>query len=348
MIARFTTILLVTLVLCAPKPLAAQDSTWSKVDTSILNTIDTTALYDSIMNELRMLGLVDYQRKSMVDFNVGIANGSFALQNKNYEVSTNHVFLNTGIGYYHKSGLSLIGGANFTNDQNRFTMYQAFVAPGYDFQNKSVAAGISYFHYFNKKDLSFYVSPLVNEFYTYFVYKKWWLQPKVAFDYGWGTYDQLAFIKTIDTVRYRRFAPIVRYLSKQDGTSQVDDISAIFTLRHDFVFSAKTNHKVVFRYTPSVTLLAGTSRYGTNTPLNAVNAPRMANITAVKLFKEMYSPAFAPPPAKFEAQNFTITNYGIMHAGKFYVQGQMMFSYIIPKSHSKWNFYYNIGCGINL
>ena len=322
----------------------AQDSSFTQVMTGI----DTTAFYDSIMAELRALGLVGGSRKSFLDINAGIGNGSFALQNNNFNVSTSHIFYNTGIGYYHKSGLSISSGFNFTNDQGSFKMFQAYVSPAYDYQNKNVAFGIAGFKYFNEKDLNFYVSPLVKEIYSYVVYKKWWLQPKLAIDYAWGTYDELAAIKTIDTVRYRRFAPIVRYLSKQNTLAKVSDLAFIFTLRHDFIATPKNNYKQFFRYTPSVLILAGTSTFGTNTPLNSLNSPRLATNTDVQFFRRLYESSLQPPASKFQFQNFNITQSAAYYFSKLYIQGQLVLSYIMPASQSRWNVFYNIGTGINL
>lgn len=335
---------LTLIVLAFAGNVKAQDTTLTQVMTGI----DTTAFYDSIMAELRALGLVGGERRSFLNVNASIGNGSFALQNNNFKVRTDHVFYNTGIGYYHKSGLSFSSGFNFTNDQGTFKLFQVFLAPSYDYQNKNVALGITGFKYFNQKNLSFYVSPLVNELYTYVVVKKWWLQPKLALDYAWGTYDELAGIKSIDTMRYRRFAPIVRYLSKQNSMAAVSDFSLILTLRHDFVVMPKAYSRRFFRYTPAVTLLAGTSTYGTNTPMNSLSGPRLATNPTVQLFRSIYESSLQPLESKFRFQNFNITQSAAYYFNKMYVQGQLVFSYIMPAAQSKWNVFYNIGAGINL
>lgn len=329
----------------AGSPLArSQDTSFSQ----LLSGIDTTAMYDSLLQELRMLGLTGAGAKSFFDVNVGLGNGSFALQNGTVDVKTNHIFYNTGFGYYHKSGLSVSGGINVTNDSGSLTLYQGYVSPSFDYQSKNVAFGLSYFHYFNKQDLSFYVSPLVNELYTYVVLKKGWLVPKLAFDYGWGTYDQLDNLKYIDTVRFRRFAPIVRYLSKQESTANVHDFSVMLSVRHDFTSKSAGSSSHYFRYTPSLLLLAGTSTYGTNTPLGSLNGPRMSNLTNVQLFKELYGTAFTPPEDEFAFQNFNISQSAMYTMGKWYLQALLTFSYIIPKAQSRWNTYFNITTGISL
>ncbi len=313
-----------------------------------LAAIDTTALYDSLLQELRLLGLTGPRPKSFFDVNVGVGNGSFALQNASFDVETDHLFYMTGFGYYHKSGLSLSGGLNLTGETGKASLFQGFVAPAYDYQSKSIATGISYFHYFNKKDVSFYVSPLVNELYSYLVFKKGWLVPKLAFDYGWGTYNQLDNLKLVDTVRYRRFAPIVRYLSKQEGTARINDFSVMFSVRHDFIWRPTGTKAQYFKYTPSIMLLAGTARYGTNTPLASLSGPRMANMTIVQLFTELYGSAFAPVEDAFALQSFNISQMAMYGVGKWYVQGMLTLSYFVPKEQSKWNAFFNVTTGISL
>ena len=339
---------LLLLALCsllARAPLHAQDTS------SVLSDavgIDTTAFYDSILHELRTLGLLGNGRRSFVDVNAGLGNGSFALQNQGTEVQTGHLFFNTGVGYYHKSGLSLSSGFNFTSDQGRFTLYQAYVSPSYDYQSHSVAFGFSAYRYFNQPDLSFYVSPLVNELYGYVAYRKWWLQPKLAIDYGWGKYDELEALQFIDTNRYRRFAPVVRYLSRQERMATVSDFSLLLTLRHDFLTSSRRHHLHTFRYTPSITVLAGTSQYGTNTPLSSLSGPRLAANTSVQLFRQWYETALTPPPASFQLQNINISQSAAAYLGKLYLQAQLVFSYTLPAERSGWTVFYNLGTGINL
>lgn len=339
----FVTGIIAVCLFFSPAAKAQQDTA---IDYAALG-VDTTALYDSLLNELRMLGLAGASKKSYFDVNVGMGNGTFALQNASFDVSTNHIFYNAGLGYYHKSGLSVSAGANFTNSNGSLSVYQQYISPAFDFRNKKVAAGISYFHYFNKKDVDFYISPLVNELYAYTVLKKSWLQPKLALDYAWGQYDELEGLKFIDTVRYRRFAPIVRYLSRQQRIANVSDFSIMFSVRHDFIHTSEKHPKLFFRYTPSLLVLGGTATYGSNTPLNSLNGPRMTNLTNVQYFQSLYGDAFTPPSTSFALQNFNITNAAMLGVGAFYIQGQLTLSYIIPKAQSRWNTFFNLTTGVS-
>lgn len=343
MLKLIASALLAAALLLAPPSKAQCDSS-----AFYLATIDTTALYDSLLQELQMLGLAGKGPKSYFDINVGFGNGNFAWQNAALAQNTGQLFYTGGLGYYHKSGLSLSGGANLTNNNGKASIYQSYISPAYDFRNRKLATGISFYRYFNQQDLSFYLSPLVNELYSYFTLRNTWLQPKLAVDYAWGTYDELAGLQFIDTVRFRRFAPIVRYLSRQNRIANVSDLSLMFSLRHDFIATAKDGSDRFFRYSPSVLLLAGTATYGTNTPLNSLTGPRMTNLTNVRLFNELYGQAFTPPDQQFSLQNLNITNAAMLGIGKWYLQGQLVLSYLIPKAQSGWNVFFNLTTGFTL
>jgi hypothetical protein len=330
-------------LLLAPPSNAQSDSS-----AFYLATIDTAALYDSLLQELRMLGLAGRRPQSYFDINVGLGNGNFAWRNAALSQHTGQLFYTGGLGYYHKSGISLSGGVNLTNNNGNASIYQSYISPAYDFRNRKLATGISFYRYFNQRDLSFYVSPLVNELYGYFALRKNWLQPKLAIDYAWGTYDELAGLQLIDTVRFRRFAPIVRYLSRQNRIAKVSDLSLMFSLRHDFVTTAKDGSDRFFRYSPSVLLLAGTATYGTNTPLNSLTGPRMANLTNVQLFTGMYGQAFTPPNQQFSLQNLNITNSAMLGIGKWYLLGQFVLTYLIPREQSGWQVFFNMTTGLTL
>ena len=51
----------------------------------------------------------------------------------------------------------------------------------------SFSTGISFSKYISKDSLSFYTTPIQNEFFAYFSYKKWWLRPSISVSYGWGS-----------------------------------------------------------------------------------------------------------------------------------------------------------------
>ena len=91
-------------------------------------------------------------------------------------------------GYYHKNGLGLTTTGYIVNDKKNMNFYQFSISPSYDYlQHKDLATGISFTKFFTKDSLPFYTTPLQNELYAYFTYRKLWIKPTIAASYGWGS-----------------------------------------------------------------------------------------------------------------------------------------------------------------
>ena len=258
---RFSGILVTVCLIClAPFSAMAQETEdWIR---------DSTAMYDSLLTELMMLGLLEKPYQSFFDVNAGLGNGAYALQSKNGATASNTLLYNAGAGYYHKSGFSVSGGVNMGNDGVKTGIMQGFVSPAFDVYGDKVRAGINFFRYFNNPETEMYLSPLVNEFYGYFEYKKWYLQPKLAVDYGWGTMEGLETITRLDTVRQNRRNVVVRRISEEIKTVSFPwDLSFIFTLKHDYYPHLGKKRML---YTPAISVVAGTGRYGTNLAVNSI------------------------------------------------------------------------------
>src|SRR5215510_3371012 len=117
------------------------------------------------------------------------------------------------------------------NDKENMNFYQFSLSPSFDYlKNKDLATGIAYTKFFTKDSLPFYTTPLQNELYGYFTYRKWWLKPTVALSYGWGSRtDYQEREELIQDLRLRR-SGITRINSKES----ISDFSVITSLRHDF------------------------------------------------------------------------------------------------------------------
>lgn len=326
-----------------PQKAVAQDSAayW-------LNTIDTAALYDSLLQELRTLGLVKKQGGSFFDVNAGISNGSFALRNSAAGSATSTVFGNMGMGYYHRSGFSLSAGINTSSGNGTFQVFQGYLSPAFDWRKKTFSTGISYYRYFNRDNLNFYLSPLVHEIYGYFLWKKSWLQPKLALDYGFGTTEQVQGLTSIDTIRNKRLASFVRNLSARPRLSRVSDFSIQASVRHDFISLNKKHRTRFFRYTPGLMLLLGTGTYGTNAPMGSLNGPLFENMTGSRVLHELNKNPFLEQEVSIGLQNLSLMQVAAYHAGAFYVQGQLNFTYLFPKAQSGWRGYFNLTAGLTL
>ena len=158
-----------------------KDSSLTKRESPI---IDTSINYGDITFD----DLAEFLDSILSPHNYILA--AFSVQKGFYDYKTkNDVFLEPirkmsitpMFGYYNKTGLGITGMGSFVNDQNTLKFYQMAVSPSYDYlENKYFATGISYTRYFTKDSLPFYTSPLQNELYAYFTYRKWWVKPMVG------------------------------------------------------------------------------------------------------------------------------------------------------------------------
>ncbi len=167
------------------------------------HTTDTVAVMDSaaILKEMMDL-LEDTKPVSYINADITLGNRLYSTQNKslNAKQANNSMLVYTPtIGYFHKSGFNVTAGANFLNDPAKgFTNSQSSLSGGYDLPgNDDIAAGISYTRYFVKDSYSAYASPIQNDLYASFMYKKSWLNPGVALGYSTGFYNTARRVDTV-------------------------------------------------------------------------------------------------------------------------------------------------------
>lgn len=166
----------------------AQDTTMINESTSL----DTAA----ILNDLRALFDSAAAPSSYALVTVGMGNRIFSVRNNQLnarQAEASQLVFNPSVCYFHKSGFSLSAGSNLTNDRsNGFRPTQYSITPAYDFNgHKNVAFGVSYSRYIPTDKFSVYASPVQNDWYAYVAYRKWWLQPGVAFGYSNGQYREI-------------------------------------------------------------------------------------------------------------------------------------------------------------
>ena len=111
--------------------------------------------------------------------NIGIGNRLFSSKNNalnaKQEISSTLIY-SPSLAYYHKSGFNINAGANLLNDGERFGVNQYSVTPAFDLAgNKNFAVDISYTHYFVQDKFSKFSSPIQDDFFSSFSYKKIWL-----------------------------------------------------------------------------------------------------------------------------------------------------------------------------
>lgn len=289
---------------------------------------DSIAFVDSIRAELAILfGLDSLQyHYSFTDINVGIGNGFFSPKKSVVANSQSRTYYSAGAGYYHKSGLNISLQSSFIPDNNRFSLYQTVVSPGYNFtKSKKIGFGVSYFHYFIKDSLSFQTSPLLDEFYGYVKYKGGWLSAKLGIDYAFGK----------EVLRPRPNFPNFTV------TNKASDFTLFASADHSFVFEKLFNKADYFNLTPSITLIAGTSNYGTNLNFGKV----IRNTTLLNRLQQSQSQSGS---TGFQMQSLSFTINSEYDLSKFYIQPQLLLNYTLPKAQSRFNLMYNLAIGVTL
>lgn len=314
-----------------------KDTALRSFDPSLLDTtLDYNALFDEMTAFLDSISAPHNYTLAAVTFNNGYFN--YISKDNSLLNAEKKLTVTPALGYYHKSGVGLTGTASFVGNENKFNFYQLALSPSFDYlSNKKYATGFAYTRYFTKDSLPFYTSPLQNELYGYFTYRKWWFKPMVALSYGWGSrsdYQQRE--EYITSLRLRPTG-----YTRINTTESVSDFSMIFSVRHDFYWLDVISNKDHIRVTPQLTFTSGTQKFGFNQSSNTYatvvrsGANELYSTENVYLDNKLY---FQPLSLTF----FLRTEYAI---GKFYVQPQFVVDYYFPATDHALSSFFSLSAG---
>jgi hypothetical protein len=124
-------------------------------------------------------------------------------------------------------------------------------------------------------------------------------------------------------------------------TNKASDFTLFGSVDHSFVFEKLFNKDDYFNLTPSITLIAGTSNYGTNLNFGKV----IRNTTLLNRLQQSQSQSGS---TGFQMQSLSFTLNSEYDFSKFYIQPQLLLNYTLPKAQSRFNFMYNVAIGITL
>lgn len=288
---------------------------------------DSLAFIDSLRTELRLL-FASKTSMSFADVNVSIGNGYFTPRKNNPKYnSISKSLYSFNSAYYHKSGLGISFTGQFIYDVSKINMYQAAMTASFDYlKGKDMGFGISYTHFFIKDSLSYYTSPLKNDFYAYVTLKNKWLQPTLAFDFSNGTQK--------DYLQYSPRRPGILV------ASNVSDFSMLFSLQKEIDFNSIFSNDDMLTFAPSIMLTAGTFKYGPNLPVGnlPINIQRAyyANVNT------------SSTTSSFKVQSISTILMLEYNIGMLYLRPQLFLDYTIPKETSGWNSIYNFTLGLIL
>ncbi len=330
-------LLVILIVLTGIQNVQAQKDTTNK--NAIYSDID----YDELFNELDdfLDSLTKPRSFAIVNMSVGNRIFNFKSASSTNLYSDKKLSFSPSVGYYNKNGLGANIATAIIKENNGFNAYQFLATASYDYlKNRSFLTGISYTRYFTKDSLNFYTSPLQNEVFSYFSYRRSFLKPSLFASYGWGSRTE------VEEREDKIISKIKRGRGNRNNGGIIDDIfvEEITTKEHirDFNLSLSLSHDfywldVLFsddhvRFTPQVSFSAGTQNFGfnQNTTVNSNKRILDGNV--------LFSPESYSLDAKTKFQPLSLTTFlkSEFSMNKFFFQPQLMFDYYLPEADQKF------------
>lgn len=297
---------------------------------------DTTAILDSLLKDFDLYLDSLVGRKSFFTINTAIGTGFFSFNDKNtVTVNTEKkLIFSPSVGYYHKSGLG-VSAAGYALLSKGMNFYQYSFSPSFDVIKKKFSTGIAYTRYITKDSLDFYTTPIQNEVFAYFSYKKWWVRPTLSLSYGWGSKEESELREAPWRLRLLRN----RYYVK--NVTSIRDFSATVSVRKDIDWYSVLAKADNVTLTPIVMLNAGTQTFGFNTSYSYNFSPVRAN--SLPSNKEISD------NTQFALQSACFALRGSFIKGRFLLQSQVLFDYFLQDldDASKLSTVYSITAGIS-
>jgi hypothetical protein len=313
--------LLITLASSAQKPAKQTD-----IDSSFAD-LD----YDDLFNELDLLLDSLTAPRNFALFNVAVGHNYFNYQSKSTYLleSSKQLTYSPSLAYYSKTGLGISASTVIMNDGVNLNPYQLNVTGSYDYlRNPKFITGVALTRFFSKDSLPFYTSPLKNEIYSYFTYRKFWLKPSVAVSYGWGSRNE--YEEREEYITSMRLS--LRGYTRVDTRESVNDFNVIGSVRHDFYWLDVLGKRDYVRVTPQIVFTSGTQKFGFNqTSSTYATLPRtganvLYNSDQVYLDDQLY---FQP----LSLSTYLKAEYSI---GKFFIQPQLILDYYFPANEKNF------------
>ncbi len=318
---------------------STKDTTILPADNSFL--IDTTIDYSELFQDFDAFMDSILSPHSYFLATLSMGKGFYNFENKSTSdiSTTKKLTYSPTLAYYHKSGLGITTMGYVVDDGNNMNFYQGAISPSYDYlKNKALATGFSYTRFLTKKDLPFYTTPLQNELYAYFTYRKSWIRPTISASYGWGSRsDYTEREEQILDLRLRRRG--FTYINTEESIS---DFSLITSVRHDFYWLDVFTFKDHIRFTPQVSFTSGTQNFGFNqkssTYVNVIRTNSSVLYNSENIFLD--------DQLKFQPLALTLFLRGEYSIGKFFIQPQYTMDYYFPANNNNFNsiFSLNVGC----
>jgi hypothetical protein len=307
--------------------------------------IDTSMDYDDLLSDLDLFLDSILAPRSYFLTSLSMSQGYFNYTTRN-SLRTRQVqklIWSPSLGYYAKSGFGVTLTGYMVYDSTHLNLYQVSISPSFDYlKNRDLAAGISFVKYFTRDSLTFYTSPLQNEISGYFIWRKSWLRPGITASYARGnrteyTKREIIYKKLVATATANGTIRDIDTISIFTANKEsIVDFSMAASLRHDFYFLNIFSNKDHIRFTPLLSLSAGTQKFGFNQTTSAFGNARanvLNNTRSLSLQQ------------KFRVLSMTLYLRSEYSLGKFFFQPQVLFDYYFPAENKKFSTLFSLNTG---
>lgn len=324
-----------------PAQNSTADTAINPVGLTDISLIDTTIDYDAFFRDFDEFMDSILSPRSYFLLSMSAGKGFYNFENKStYDISTaKKMTWSPTVGYYNKSGLGITLNGYIVDDGVNMNFFQSAVTPSFDYlRNKDFATGISFTKFFTRDSVPFYTTPIQNELYAYFTYRKWWLRPMLALSYGWGSrndYEEREVL--IQDLRLRRRG--FTYINTEE---KVSDFSVMASVRHDFYWLDVLANKDHIRFTPQLSFTSGTQKFGFN-QTSATYATSIRSTSNVLYNTDNF---YLDDQLKFQPLSLTLFLRGEYNIGKVFIQPQVAFDYFFPATEKRFNSLFSLNAGI--
>jgi hypothetical protein len=302
-------------------------------------TIDTTLDYDELFRDFDafMDSILTPRSYTLATLNMGKGYYNFVSKGGVVETSKKLTY-QPMLGYYHKNGLGVTATGYIADDGQNLNFFQGSITPSFDYlQNRNIATGVSFTKFITKDSLPFYTTPLQNELYAYFTYRKWWVKPTISVSYGWGSRsDYTQREELIQDLRLRRRG--FTYINTEESVS---DFSIVASARHDFYWLDVFTDRDHIRLTPQLAFTSGTQQFGFNQS-SSTYVTVIRNNSSVLYSTDDFS---LDDKVDFQPLSLTLFLRGEYSIGKFFIQPQLTFDYYFPATSQNLSTLFSINAG---
>ena len=301
-------------------------------------------ILDSLLENDEMLKMINNMTKVSSYFRVNMSIGNNLSNSGDKQIETlqnnNSPVFTSSASYYHKSGFGLSFTGFLFNENNRTNFYQYTLKPSFSYEkSKALDINLSYAHYFEKNYYSSYSSPVQDEFYGTFIFKRSWIKPGIATSYSTGRFNQVVNIDTTIKVLNRQVH--IKYIDS--AKIRLSSFSFAGTVEHAFTFYNLFSIKDGLILIPQLSLISAFNSFKVN---HSSSLENYKSFTKKKIKKIRHFQSQSDND-KFDLQSLGLDINAIYAIGKFYVEPEMYFDYYLPATtDNPFSQIYSLNIGI--